>query len=261
MRALLLDLNGVLFEDNTPIPGAVEAVKAARAEGLILRFVTNTATRHHLTIMAELGRMGFLVDEGELFTAPLAARQFLLRRGWRAHCLIHPAIGEVFADLLASPSASGDPPAMAGEPSADCVVLGDAREGLSYANLNVVFRLVRTGRPLIAIGMNRCFREGGEWMLDAGPFIRALEWAADTQAVVMGKPSPQFFEELVASTGVPAEDCLMVGDDLEADVAGAMACGIGGCLVGTGKAQEADRRQLPPGAAWIASIADWRTLR
>jgi HAD superfamily hydrolase (TIGR01450 family) len=266
MRALLLDLNGVLFEDHSPIPGAVEAVAAARSGGLILRFVTNTATRHQRTILAELARMGFEVHAEELFTAPLAARSYLQRRGWRPHCLIHPAISEVFADLggdglgggsLHSPSASGSTT----ESTPDCVVLGDARDGLSYANLNVAFRLVLSGRPLLGIGMNRCFREGGEWMLDAGPFIRAIEWAAGTEAVVMGKPSRAFFDELVASTGLTANQCVMIGDDLEADVAGAMACGISGCLVGTGKARDQDRHHLPAGAAWIESIVDWTSLR
>jgi HAD superfamily hydrolase (TIGR01458 family) len=260
MRALLLDLNGVLFEDNTPIPGAVEAVAAARSGGLILRFVTNTATRHHRTILAEMAQMGFDVHEEELFTAPLAARSFLLRRGWTAHCLIHPAITEVFADLVQAPSDDTAASPGASQASPDCVVLGDARDGLSYANLNVVYRLVRNGRPLVGIGMNRCFREAGEWMLDAGPFIRAIEWATGTEAVVMGKPSAAFFDELVASTGLHASQCLMIGDDLEADVAGAMACGIGGCLVGTGKAGPQDRHDLPAGAAWIESIADWARL-
>jgi ribonucleotide monophosphatase NagD (HAD superfamily) len=136
-------------------------------------------------------------------------------------------------------------------------LLGDARDELSYANLNVVYRLVRAGRPLIGIGMNRCFREGGEWMLDAGAFIRAIEWAALTEALVMGKPSAAFFDELVTSTGVAANDCLMIGDDVDADVGGAMARGIAGCLVRTSKFQEADLDRLPEGAALIGSIAEW----
>jgi len=248
MKALLLDLQGVLFEDGTPLPGAVEAVRAARAGGRILRFVTNTATRHPAAILADLRAMGFTVEEPELFTAPLAARSYLQRQRWRPHALVHPAIRSLFDDLTGSSGPGAEP---------DCVVLGDARDELSYANLNVVYRLVRAGRPLIGIGMNRCFREGGEWMLDAGAFIRAIEWAALTEALVMGKPSAAFFDELVTSTGVAANDCLMIGDDVDADVGGAMARGIAGCLVRTGKFQEADLDRLPEGAALIGSIAEW----
>jgi HAD superfamily hydrolase (TIGR01458 family) len=248
MKALLLDLQGVLFEDGTPLPGAVEAVRQARAENRILRFVTNTATSHPGAILEDLRAMGFEVDEGELFTAPLAARNFLLRQQWRPHALVHPAIRSLFDDLAGSSDHGVEP---------DCVVLGDARDDLSYASLNVVYRLVRAGCPLIGIGMNRCFREGGEWMLDAGAFIRAIEWAAHTEALVMGKPSAALFDELVASTGMTANDCLMIGDDVEADVGGAMARGIAGCLVRTGKFQEADRDRLPEGATLIGSITEW----
>lgn len=251
MRALLLDLQGVLFEDNTPIPGAVATVAAARASGMILRFVTNTATRHHLQILADLRGMGFVIDEAELFTAPLATRNFLVRQGWTPHCLVHPAIVSVFTGL-------GDPDAANQTP--DCVVLGDARDKLTYGALNQVFRFVMAGKPLIGIGMNRCFREGSEWMLDAGAFIHAIEWAARKDAIVMGKPSPTFFDELIASTGVPAHDCMMIGDDVEADVAGAMTRGIAGCLVRTGKFQNSDQSRLPRGAVLIDSIADWPSL-
>jgi len=125
MKALLLDLQGVLFEDGTPIFGAVKAVEAARAAGRILRFVTNTATRHPAAILEDLRAMGFDVEEGELFTAPLAARSFLLRQHWRPHCLVHPAIRSLFDDLAGSSGPGTEP---------DCVVLGDARDELSYAN-------------------------------------------------------------------------------------------------------------------------------
>jgi HAD superfamily hydrolase (TIGR01458 family) len=242
MKALCLDLNGVLFEDRIPFAGATEVVAEARRIGLTLRFVTNTATRHDQAILSDLGSMGFDPAAGELFTAPLAARHYLRRHGLHPHCLVHPAIAPSFADLL------GDPP--------DCVVLGDAREGFTYEALNRVFRLVRQGSPLIAIGMNRCFKEAGEWMLDAGAFVRAIEWAAGIEAIVMGKPSAAFFSELVASTGLQPHDCLMVGDDVEADVAGAMAAGLAGCLVKTGKFQPADLDRLPPGGVLVESIAD-----
>lgn len=253
MRALLLDLKGVLFEDSTPYPGAVEVLAQAREMGLLLRFVTNTATRHHRDILDDLQRMGFQAEETELFTAPLAALSLLRRRQWRPYCLVHPAIAEIFPqdplDRLTTP----------GE-QADCVVLGDAREGFTYETLNRVFRLVMEGRPLIGIGRNRCFREDGQWMLDAGPFLLAIEWAARCEALVVGKPSAAFFDELVASTGLPAGDCLMVGDDVEADVAAAIDRGLAGCLVRTGKFQEAHLDLLPDGGMVIDSIDDLPSL-
>lgn len=239
--ALLLDLNGVLYDDDGVVEGAVETVAEARRRGLAIRFVTNTATRHHDSLRGELLAMGIQVEDGELFTAPLAALGWLRRQGRRPFCLVHEAIAPLYAPL--------------GGARPDCVLLGDARDQLSYANLNRALELLLEGAPLIGIGMNRRFREGGRWLLDAGAFIRALEYGAGCTALVMGKPSPDFYRELVQSLGVPAGQCLMVGDDVEADVAAAVACGLQAALVQTGKYRPSDQPLLPPGAGLIRDVS------
>lgn len=71
--------------------------------------------------------------------------------------------------------------------------------------------------------------------LDAGAFVTALEEATGTKAVVCGKPSPLFFEQAVATLGVPAGQVLMVGDDIENDIRGAANSGLMPVLVRTGK--------------------------
>jgi HAD superfamily hydrolase (TIGR01458 family) len=244
--ALLLDLNGVLFDERGVVAGAVDCVAEARRRGLAIRYVTNTATRHHDQLRQELEAMGFAVQPGELFTAPLAALAWLEREGRRPLCLVHEAIAPLYAGL--GGGAAGEGP--------DCVLLGDARDQLSYANLNRALELLLAGAPLIGIGMNRRFREGGRWLLDAGAFIRALEYGADCTATVMGKPSPAFYRELVDSLALEPAQCLMVGDDVEADVAAAMACGLQAALTKTGKYRPGDRERLPPGGGLLASVAE-----
>lgn len=241
-KALFLDLSGVLYDGKTVIPGAVEAVLEARRQGLVLRFVTNTATKPASKIFEMLKGMGIEVEEGELFTAPMAARAYIEQHQLRPFCLIHQAIRQEFADL--------------DQAQPNCVLLGDARDDLSYEHLNQAFRLCHGGAPLIGIGMNKYFKEEGGLMLDAGAFIRAIEWATDIEAVVMGKPSKSFFEQVVLSTGLEKFDCLMVGDDVFGDVVGAVEAGLQGCLVQTGKYQAKDNQSLPKQARLIASVAE-----
>lgn len=241
-QALLLDLSGVLYDGTRIIPGAREAVALARKKGLILRFVTNTATKSAATLIADMQAMRIDVHADEMITAPMAAKAYLRQRKLRPYILLHDAIRAEFDDLD-----QHDP---------NCVVLGDARDDLTYGNLNTAFRLCKGGAELIGIGMNKYFMDDAGLMLDAGAFIRAIEWAADVEATIMGKPSAAFFEQVVLSTGVPAAQCLMVGDDVIADVAGAAAAGLQACLVRTGKFLPGDERHAPPGARVIDSIRD-----
>ncbi|MCB1954524.1 MAG: TIGR01458 family HAD-type hydrolase [Rhodocyclaceae bacterium] len=241
-KALMLDLSGVLYDGRRPIDGATDFMRQVRAQGLTVRFVTNTATRPATAIEAEMCEMGFEVHSGELMTAPRAAHDYIRQRGLRPYCLIHEALKAEFADIP-----QHDP---------DCVLLGDARDELNYTHLNRAFRLLKTGAPLIGIGLNKCFMDEDGLMLDTGAFIHGLAWAAGVEAVIMGKPGRDFFIQVVAGTPFAAGDCLMVGDDAVADVRGAIEAGLQGCLVRTGKYQPGDEAQLPEGARVLARVAD-----
>jgi len=242
-QAVFFDLSGVLYEGDDVIPGAVDAVQAALDQGLAVRFVTNTATRSSADILAKLQRMGFPAEEDQLFTAPRAARDYAAEHGLRPFCLVHPAIEGKFDDLP-----KDDP---------NCVILGDARDGLHYDSLNRAFGLLMDGAALIGIGRNRYFSENGQLMLDAGAFIHALEYAASAEAVIMGKPSAAFFEQIVASTEFEASQCLMIGDDAAGDVIGAIDAGLQGCQVRTGKFRPENEKELPESARIVDSVADF----
>lgn len=247
-QALLLDIQGVLVDNGIALAGALDIVREARRRGLPIRLVTNTATRHHEQLLQELRGLGFALEAGELFTAPLAAQRWLQRHQLRPLALVHPAIAPLFRGL----GGEDGNDASAGRPS--CVLLGDARDQLSYANLNRALELLLEGAPLIGIGRNRRFREGGHWLLDAGAFLQALEYGANCEATVLGKPSAAFFAEVVESLALPPASCLMLGDDVEADVQGAIAAGLQGALVQTGKYRPGDELRLPQQAAVLADL-------
>jgi len=241
-KALFLDLSGVLYDGSRPIDGAADFLRRARACGRPLRFLTNTATKPAAAIVEEMRRMGFEIEPDELVTAPKAAHDYIVARGLRPYCLVHPKIRGDFDDI--------------DQHAPNCVLLGDARDELNYANLNRAFRLLHDGAPLIGIGLNRYFMDEDGMMLDTGAFIRGLEWAAGIEAVIMGKPGADFFAQVVAGTGLAAGDCLMVGDDAVADVKGAIDAGLQGCLVRTGKYRPGDEAQLPAGTMVVDRVAE-----
>ena len=232
IHGVLIDLEGVLYVGGYPLPGAREALLSLRAAGIPMRFITNTSRTTRAAIVDRLADMGLEVAPEHLFTPVVAARNYLIARKLTPHLLVHPHILGEFADLLG--------------PSPDAVLIGDAGSAFDYGALNRCFRLLLNGLPLLAMGSNRYFRDDGGLSLDIGPFVAALEYAAEMEAVILGKPAAAFFLAAVASLDLPPQDVVMVGDDAEMDVCGALTAGLRAALVRTGKYRPGDEAKVEP---------------
>jgi HAD superfamily hydrolase (TIGR01458 family) len=246
VRAVLLDIDGVLYVEDAPIPGAADAVQRLRDAGLELRFVTNTTNRSRAATLARLQSLGFAVGEPELLTPAALAVQLCAQRGHRRVALFAAAeLRDDFRDLEII------------DADADAVIVGDLGEAWDYGALNRAFRLVIGGADLIALQKNRYWRRTDGLALDAGPFVAALEYATERTATVVGKPARAFFEQALVEAGATATEAVMVGDDIESDIGGALAAGLGAVLVRTGK-YRADRVAASAVAptATVDSIAD-----
>lgn len=230
IHGVLIDLEGVLYVGGYPLPGAREALLSLRAAGIPMRFITNSTRMTRGAIVNRLARMGLEVSMQHLFTPVVAARNYLIARKLTPHLLVHPNIQAEFADLLG--------------PAPEAVLIGDAGPAFDYEALNRCFRLLLDGLPLLAMGSNRYFREDGGLSLDIGPFVAALEYAAELEAVILGKPASAFFLAAVNSLDLPPQDVVMVGDDAEMDVCGALAAGLRGALVRTGKYRPGDEAEV-----------------
>jgi HAD superfamily hydrolase (TIGR01458 family) len=251
ISALLVDLDGVLYVEDHAIAGARETVATLRATGLALRFVTNTTSRSHAQTVGKLRRLGFDVAREELLTpARLAVRHCLQRDRRRALLVMNDEVKEDFAELVEDDGRQ-----------ADVAIIGDLGVAFGYDVLNRAFRAVMEGAELVALQKNRYWMRADGLSLDVGPFVAALEYATRREAIVVGKPARSFFELVLAKLGVEAGAAAMVGDDIETDVAGALAAGLAGVLVRTGKYREAQVRGsgVAP-TATIDSIADLPAL-
>jgi HAD superfamily hydrolase (TIGR01458 family) len=252
VEGLLLDLSGVIYVQDEAVPGAAEALERLRGEGIPIRLVTNTTMRPRRSILERLERLGIESDPGELITPATLAASRCAEAGYESVSLV--VLDELREDLEGLEE-RGD--------SVDAVIVGDLGEGWGYDVLNRAFRQVMDGAALIALQKNRYWETAEGLSLDAGPFVAALEYATGREAEVVGKPSPAFFELALGELGVSANHAAMVGDDVEADVGGAMEAGLAGILVRTGKYREALVREsgIEP-TATADSIADlpWMIL-
>jgi len=227
MTAILLDVEGVLHVSGDPIAGAPQAVARLRAQGHRLRFVTNDTTRSRTTLTRELRALGIVLEEEELQTTPRAAAQVLA--GKRVLVL---AMAAIIEDL--------DGIELVGE-GAEVVLVGGADDSeetnrvFSYMNLARAFAELGAGAELVCLHKNRWWQTRRGPLLDTGAFVAGLEYAAETEAVVLGKPSAVYFDAALTSLDADPDMTWMVGDDLEADIAGAQGCGLRTALVRTGK--------------------------
>lgn len=241
IRAVLLDIAGVLYDGGQLIAGSLESVRKLQEQSVALRFVTNTSQQSPQQVRTQLEEMGFAIGADQLFTAPGAVTEFLRQRNMTCYALVHPNLDEEFRPFQ--------------DESPDAVVVADAGDRFDYTHMNTAFQFLMKGASLIAIGDNRYFRKHGELALDAGPFIHALSYAADTEPVVIGKPSQTFFDIVVNSVPCPPQHALMIGDDVEADCEGALAAGLQACLVQTGKYQPGDESRCTlPGLRCVPDL-------
>lgn len=240
---LLLDIGGVLTQDGAALPGAIDAVAELQRRDLPLRFLTNTSKRPRQAVLDELVDLGFGLQAEQLITAPIAVKQLLQQQNLRPFIISTPALLDDFADI------DTDQP--------NAVVVFDAAEGFCYQVLDAAFQVLQQGAPLIAVGGNRYYQSGGSLHLDAGPFVKALEYAADVEAQIIGKPAATFFTSVAQSMGCDPADTLMVGDDIDGDVLGAQAAGLQAALVKTGKYRSGDEQRVDQQVTTILdTIAD-----
>jgi len=243
----------VLHVSGAPIAGAASAVRRLRDDGHRIRFVTNSTTQSRVEIAAHLGEMGIEVDPDELQTAGSVAAKTLAGR--RVLALTMPGL----LDDLQGLELLGM--------NVDAVLIGGADEGadngrvFSYLNLNRAFHELSAGAEFYCLHKNKWWQTADGPRLDGGAFIAGLEYASDTEATVLGKPSSAYFDAaLEALDGEPGLTW-MIGDDFELDIIGAQRHGMRTILVRTGKFRpdELDHSPVQPDGivSSIAQLPDW----
>jgi HAD superfamily hydrolase (TIGR01458 family) len=253
MAAILLDVDGVLHVSGAPIAGAAAAVRRLRADGHRIRFVSNTTTRSRAQVGDQLRLMGIEVEDDELQTTGAVAARVL--KGKRVLALTMPGLLDDLEGLQ-----------LVGM-NVEAVLLGGADEGeetgriFSYLNLNRAFHELEAGADLYCLHKNRWWQTADGARLDAGAFVAGLEYAAEIEATVLGKPSNAYFAAALEALDAEAGLTWMVGDDLETDIVGAHKHGMKTLLVRTGKFRpdDVERSSVQPDGivSSIAQLPDW----
>jgi HAD superfamily hydrolase (TIGR01450 family) len=225
---VLLDLDGCVRVGEEATPRADEACAALRNEGKGVAFITNDSRLAPEEVVQQLWGLGVRASLLEVVTVGGALQHVLAQTpDWRTAFVIgSPAIHRHveaagvrilnFTDL---------------DTRADVVVVA-GHDAFDYAELRTATQAVLGGAGLITAGRDPTYpMPDGPWP-GTGAVIAAVEAATGATAISVGKPEAQLFRTALDRLG--GGTALVVGDRLDADVAGAHALGLDAALVLTG---------------------------
>ena len=248
VRALLLDLDGVIVLAEKPVEGSARAIGELARRGIPFRIVTNTSLVSRATLSKWGASMGAPIP-AERFQSALSVSAAYAARHYPGRPLYVLTSDDARSEFAGQHLLTNDE-ASKRDARAAAVVVGDSPEAATWDNLNRAFRLIRNGAELIGMHKNRWWLTPDGPTIDSGAFVAGLEFATGARARIVGKPAPEFFREAatqlateVRSRGEPAlrrHEILIVGDDLETDIRAAQRAGLRGAFVLTGKHTRAD---------------------
>jgi 4-nitrophenyl phosphatase len=232
IRALLIDLDGVLYRGTTALPGAADFIAFLRAHGITFCLITNNATLTPDQYVAKLTGMGIPVTHDELFTSALATAQYLEQQGAAGSTAF--VVGE--DGLREALRGVG---VKLGDESPDWVVVGLDRT-LTYDKLATAALAVARGARFVGSNPDLSFPTEAGLVPGAGALQGVVTATTGVDPVVIGKPEALMFDLAVEALGVDRGETVMLGDRLDTDIEGAHRAGLQSIMVLTGVSTRAD---------------------
>lgn len=245
-RLVIFDLDGVVYRGDRAVPGAPELIARLRRAGVLVRFATNNSMLSPDDFVYRLRRLGIAASAGEMVTSTTATIDYLRRHlpevrrilavGEDGLCVMLRGAGyevHAAADVLTD-EPDGAP--LAG--TYDALVAGlDLR--FSFRSLAAAQAAILGGARFVATNADARYPTRHGFLPGAGSMAAAIGVAAGVEPIVIGKPQPWMFQAILETTGVAAEEALVVGDNPDADIVAAHRAGIRCALVLTGVADAA----------------------
>ncbi len=222
-KGFLFDLDGVFVQSGRLLPGAIETSRILCNKNIPFRFLTNTTTKSKKTLHRQLVDQGLICKKEQIFSAGSSGVHAIRNLGSpRCRFYISSDLREDYVEFQEDTLCP------------ELIVIGDYSKW-TYELLNQAFQYIMNGAKILALHSGKYYKVDSGLKLDAGAFVKGLEFSTGKKAYVVGKPNIKFFQSALLDLKLMPEDVVMIGDDLVNDIYGAQESKIFGILVKTGK--------------------------
>jgi 4-nitrophenyl phosphatase len=245
IKALILDMDGVIWRKKEPIGDLEEIFRQITAKGIRFAFATNNSSTTTEDYAAFLNSLGIQVKPQQIFTSGKATADLLVEE--------FPSGGNIF--VVGMPGLAKTISQKGFNISAEkpvAVVAGIDFE-VTYDKLKTAALLIRSGVPFYGSNPDKTFPTPEGQAPGAGAILASLEAATDVKPRIVGKPQPTMFRQALAFLAEPADSVLVVGDRLETDIAGGQAAGCKTALVLSGVSSREQAEHWRPTPDYITA--------
>lgn len=246
-KVLLVDLDGTVYRGAQAVPGAAAFLGRALARGLRVLYVTNRSTRTPEAVAAHLVALGIPATPDAVLTSSLATVRWLEREAPGARVFFVGEEGLERALAASSLTVTDRDP--------DYVVVG-FDGSINYQKIDTAARLARGGAKLVATNPDRVLNTDRGLAPGNGALVAAIATAANVPPHFVGKPERLIFDIALEVLGCAREEVLVIGDNLETDIAGGVAAGLETVLLLTGVSTREDLQGLAADAARPQRVAE-----
>lgn len=235
IHAIIFDLDGTVYLGEQALPGAIETIATLRARGMKTVFISNKPLEPGRAYAEKLSRLGIPTPADDVITSVNVLANYFQRTAPGARVFVigePPLINELRQAGLQ----------IVEKPARIEYVVAAFDRTFDYRKWNIAFQAIKFhGAHFVATNADKsCPIDGGE-IPDCGGIIAALETTTGKKVrFVAGKPSPLIIQTAVERMNVCVDECLVIGDRLETDIAMGCAAGAQTALVLTGVTRRKD---------------------
>lgn len=230
VRSFAFDLDGTIYLQGRPLPGALELLAALRKAEIPYLFVTNNSSASSDAYLEKLGDLGLSPDRSQTLTSNDVAISHLLASGFRRPYLL--ATDAVRAEYAGHGLVHE-------EDTPDAVLLAFDTT-LDFRKISRVSSLVDSGLPYLATHPDVTCPVPGGFLPDTGSFIELFAAVTGRRPEVLGKPHNGMIAEISRRLELPAPEIAFVGDRLQTDIRMAADAGFVSVLTMTGVTDSSD---------------------